>query len=251
MSNSGEMALDYQRGNTDALLPLWTQVQRLAAKMVKRYAGLARQNGAIDFEDLLQAAFLGVERAAIAYVPEKGGFTTIMGYYVQHEMNKLLGLGGRVRREHYDSVSVNMPIGENGTATLGDLLPDTTLPDEDRDMLQEDMQREVRAAIGRLKEAQAQAVRACCLEGASYDTVAEQMGLVPSRVGQLKAKGIQMLRRDKRLQELAVVAVPFRYMGVDAFRREWTSTVEWAVMERERMREEAARRGWPEAGRQW
>lgn len=124
MSNE-EYAIAYQQGDTAVLLPLWEQIAALAVKLVKPYLGLAHKNRAVDFDDLMQSAFLAIERAASAYRGGEGAFTTVMGYIiVKAECTALLGLRGRARTEHYESVSASTPLGEDTTTTIMDTVPD-------------------------------------------------------------------------------------------------------------------------------
>lgn len=235
MSNE-ELALAYQAGNRQALHELWMQVEKLAVRMVKPYLGLARQNKVIDYEDLMQAAFLGVERAASAYRLDEGRFTTVMGFYVKNAVRGLLGLHGRVRREHYEAVSTSTPLGDEGTATIEDTLADNNLPDEDGDMYRDDVIREVRAAINRLDMAQAQVIRGYHLEGAKLAALAEELGVTVETVKQIKRKARSRLMMDKRLHGFFDEDNCYRHKSLAAFRRDWTSSTEAAVLGRDMRR---------------
>lgn len=229
MSNE-EYVLAYQQGDRAALRPLWMQVEKLAVRMVKPYLGLARRNRAVDYDDLMQAAFLGVERAASAYKPDGGCFTTVMGFYVKNAVRGLLGLHGRVRREHYEAISTSTPLGDEGTATIGDTLADDSLPDQDGDMFRDDIAREVRAAIGRLEMTQAQVIRGYHLEGVKLAALAGELGVSKEKVQQIKYKAHRKLAMDKRLQELIDGGDCYRHKSLAVFRRDWTSATEAAVL---------------------
>lgn len=219
MVTNEELAVAYQHGDSEALSALWAQVEKLAVHFVKRYRSLAESNKAAEFEDLMQAAFLGVERAASAYREDEGRFSTIMDYYVKTEVYGLLGLRGRMRREHYDSVSTNTPIGEEGTATVGDMIEDEGLPDADEELHRDDVRREVHEAIGRLPNKQATAVWRFYIDGHP-----EPDGIQDRR------NGVNKLRRDRRLKELAEDTLCYRHKSVAAFNRDWTSSTEAAAL---------------------
>lgn len=254
MSNE-DLAVLYQGGDREVLYPLWVQVEKLATMMVRPYAGLAYKNRAVDFDDLLQSAFLAVESAARAYRPDGGLFTTIMGFYIKAEMAALLGLRGRVRKEHYEAVSTSAPMGDDGTATVGDTIADENLPDPDDALFREDIQREVRAAVDALPALPALAIRLYYFENMTLAATGEQMGGVSmERARQHRVRGENRLRRNSRLRKLAddVLGAPYRHVGVAAFHRDWTSTVERAVTTREWLREKAIRWGVSEAiMREW
>ena len=199
MVTNEELAVAYRQGDCDALPILWAQVARLATVMVKRYRSLAESNRAVDFDDLLQAAFLAVERAARAFREGEGSFVSVMDFYVKTEVAALLGLRGRMRWEHYESVPTSTPIGEEGTATIGDMIADEGLPDEDEVLHRDDVRQEVHAAIGRLRENQALVVREHMLGGMTQEVLAAQMGISRGRVHQIAREAHRRLRRDRRL----------------------------------------------------
>lgn len=165
-------------------------------------------------------------------------------------MAALLGLRGRVRREHYETVSADAPLYQDSAATVGDTIADDGLPDPDEELLREDVRREVRAAVDRLQEDQALAVRGYYLDGIQQNVLAAQMGVSSERVRQIKRKGWNKLRMDRRLRRLAddVLGAPNQHVGVAAFHRDWTSTVERAVIDREWLRKQAVRLGMSEDG---
>lgn len=234
MSNE-ELALQYQQGDTAALFPLWEQVVALAVKLIKPYLGLAHRNRAVDFDDLMQAAFLAVERTASAYREGEGSFTTVMGYYIKSECAALLGLRGRKRTEIYESVSASTPLGEDTNTTIMDTIPDDSLPEHSEGMEREAVRQEVQAAIARLPGDQAAIVRGYYLDGQSCPVLAAQAGMTRGQVDRIRLRGHRGLRRDKRLQELMdeydeLDAVCFRHRGVAAFQRTWMSSTEAAAL---------------------
>lgn len=158
MSNEA-LAVAYQGGDRDMLPALWAQVEKLAVVMVRRYINLAHQNRAADFDDLMQSAFLAVERAAGAFREGEGSFAAVMTYYVKSEIAALLGLRGRIRREHYEAVSADAPMYEEGTTCLADTLADDSLPDHCENLEREAIRQEVQSAIDRLPDDQAAVVR--------------------------------------------------------------------------------------------
>lgn len=43
----------------------------------------------------------------------------------------MLGLCGRVRREHYDEVSADAPVSEDSAVSVADMIADDSMPDAD------------------------------------------------------------------------------------------------------------------------
>lgn len=229
-----ELVLAYQGGELEALATLWSQVERLARRIVSRYLALARENRAVDNDDLMQAAFLGVERAARAFKPDAGAvFTTVMSFYVRSEFSAVLGLRGgigRPRLEHYNAQSADEPIPGTEDLSLVDTIPDANQVDEDEELFQEDIRRDVRAAVDRLGAQEAQVIRSYYLGGASTEAIGRRMGVDKAKVGRLRAKGIHTMRHDWRLQRLVKEACCWRHKGVTAFNSSWSSVVEDTVM---------------------
>lgn len=129
-------------GNTFALGQLWEinkgLLHRCFWQWYDRNKAVADEHG-ITLEDFDQEGFFAVQAAAKAYAPEKGSFATLLGYYVQAQINKA------VRGEHSRLVttedgkqvrlsanplnactSLDTPFDDNdgGSATLGDLQED-------------------------------------------------------------------------------------------------------------------------------
>ena len=232
--NNEELALAYQDGELEALATLWAQVERLAWRIVSRYRSLARSNGATDNDDLMQAAFLGVERAAKAFAPDAGAFATLMGYYVRTECAALLVLrGSRKHLEHYYAKSADQPVPGTEKLILVDTNADANQEDEDERLFLEDIRRDVRAAIDRLGEQEAEVVRAYYLEGVTTEAIGRRMGICKSRVAQLRAQGMRTMRRNRSLLHLIDEAVCWRRKGVTAFNTSWSSVVEDAVVYRD------------------
>ncbi len=84
-----------QQGDETAAMELWGQGEGWAARVVRRYLPTAIRNGAVDLEDLMQTAFIGMLEAARAYDGERGGFLTVMQLYIRSECRALLGMRGR------------------------------------------------------------------------------------------------------------------------------------------------------------
>lgn len=78
--------------------------------------------GAVDGEDLYRSAYLAVVRAVETYSPERGmKFIGWLATHLKTAFNEALGVRRRdpIRR----AVSLDLPLGEGGGNTLGDLIP--------------------------------------------------------------------------------------------------------------------------------
>ena len=87
-------------GNTFALGQLWEinkgLLHRCFWQWYAKNKAVADEHG-ITLEDFEQEGFFAVQAAAKAYDPEKGSFATLLGYYVQNRIRKVVcGEHGRL-----------------------------------------------------------------------------------------------------------------------------------------------------------
>lgn len=129
-------------GNTFALGQLWEinkgLLHRLFWQWYSKNKAVADSAG-LTIEDFDQEAFFAVQAAAQAFDPEKGTFATLLGYYVQNRISKVVcGEHGRLMTTEdgrevrisanplNGSTSIDTPLDDTdgGSATLGDLQED-------------------------------------------------------------------------------------------------------------------------------
>lgn len=140
-------------GDADAQTALWAQVKRLAFKITNQYRSAAALRGSADCDDLAQCAALGVLEALRSYDPEKGSFTTWLGFYVRNACRECLGV--HRHPEYCPTVSLDAPIGgDTEDLTLADTLPDESaaLAFEDAEHAHDNelLRRDLEAALDRL-----------------------------------------------------------------------------------------------------
>ena len=126
-------------GNSFALGQLWEinkgLLHRLFWQWYARNKAVADDHG-ITLEDFDQEGFFAVQAAAKAYDPGKGSFTTLLSYYVQSQISKVVcGEHGRLITTEdgrevrisanplNGSTSLDTPLDDTdgGSSTLGDL----------------------------------------------------------------------------------------------------------------------------------
>ena len=127
-------------GNSFALGQLWEINQgflhRLFWQWYSKNKTTADAHG-LTLEDFDQEAFFAVQAAAQAYDPEKGRFLTLLSYYVQNQINKVVcgergryistedGRQVRISANPLDDcTSFDAPLdaGDDGSGTRGDLI---------------------------------------------------------------------------------------------------------------------------------
>ena len=126
-------------GNSFALGQLWEinrgLLHRLFWQWYSKNKAVADSAG-LTIEDFDQEAFFAVQAAAQAFDPEKGTFATLLGYYVQNRIRKVVcGEHGRLMTTEdgrevrisanplNGSTSLDTPLDDTdgGSSTLGDL----------------------------------------------------------------------------------------------------------------------------------
>ena len=206
---------------------VYEQNKGLLVLMAKRYSRVCALDRAVSMEDLMQAGCIGLMKAADSFDATAGkSWSGWACWHIQMEFNSALGLRqGHFTRPHTGAATLDRPLhaDEADSITACDLLADETLPDADEALLREELRRDVRAAVGRLKsESQRQVVELCKLRGWSYRQAAERLGVSVGQAYQLFFRASNNLARDPRLRALAGLGEPGRTSarrGSKAFRR--------------------------------
>lgn len=204
--------------------------------IANRYAGIIRESGAFDFEDLLQAGTVGLLEAQQRYNPTAGKFTT---YSFPLIRNAILALGGFRDPERYRPpqpiVSLDKQISEDFDSTLLDSIEDPDILPFDEPIIDQETRKEtaeaVRDAVDRIKsDKQREVIRRVYLDGQERNAVAADMGMKVTALYALDEAGKSSLRRDMKLKTFAM---PFYHVGISRFNTTWTSATEEAVIWRE------------------
>lgn len=118
VSNEELVAL-IQAGDSDKLVVLWNQVQRMVYQQAIRWAGV----GGTTLEDLEQAGFVAMLRAVDSYDPTKAKFSTYLFYRLRAEFSAATG---QARHDPLqNAVSLDAPLTDDDDSdTFADLIPD-------------------------------------------------------------------------------------------------------------------------------
>ena len=225
---------------------LYAQNKGLLVVLARHYARACELDRAVSEEDLVQAGFLALVRAKQTYDPSGGrSWAGWAAWHIRREYESALCLraGARVQAHSGADTLDRSGIEDDGVAaTLGELLPDESLPEADAGLLLEELRRDVRAAVARLEnDDERHAVQLCQLEARSSRDAARAMGVSPRQVRQLNHRARERLSQDRRLCRLIDLDDRTRFhahKGVAAFNRDWTSVTEgaalWRIGEREK-----------------
>jgi len=178
----------------------------LIAWAARRYAGAARRDGAVDVDDLMQAAFLGLIDASRTYDASNGETWSKWAlWYIRKEIHALIGWrDGKFIKAHTGALSLDVPVSEEYDETMLDALEDDTLDPVDFEAILNDDRRIVREAVADLKDdRQREVVERWQLGGETQAAVAKSLGVSSERVRQFWKKAQKTLARDRRLRQLA------------------------------------------------
>lgn len=208
-------------GNSFALGQLWEINQgflhRLFWQWYSRNKPIA-DNAGLTLEDFDQEAFFAVQAAAKAYDPEKGSFTTLLGYYVQNRINKVVcGEHGRLittedGREvrisanplnECSSLDVRLDAEDEGSSTRGETIEDPAAAQAfqtaEDDLYTEELHAALEEALNKLTPKQADVVRRHYFGGKSLSEIAREDGTSHSAPRTNEVSAFMALRRNPSL----------------------------------------------------
>ena len=172
----------------------------------------------LTIEDFDQEAFFAVQAAAQAFDPEKGTFATLLGYYVQNRISKVVcGEHGRLMTTEdgrevrisanplNGSTSIDTPLDDTdgGSATLGDLQEDPAAAQAfqaaEEEIYTQELHAALEDALGKLADREADVIRRHYYKGQTLREIGDAIGISGNRVNQIERHGFQCLRRDTAL----------------------------------------------------
>lgn len=226
-----ELVRRIQAGEAGLLAQLMEQNRGI---MARRYLPAAQRNRGVDFDDLMQAAAVGILGAVPRWEENRGRFLPLAVFYMRSEIRDALGV--RTTRKRIENaappVSLSSPVDmEEGSATIGESLPDPNAPDPQEEAERADMQRIVRECVAALPDGPREAVErrwfmSCPMAG--------------KEARSLERKAYGQLRRDRKLKYLwhEYESAAWFHMGISGWDSTWTSSTEWAVLRRADILEE-------------
>lgn len=208
-------------GNNFALGQLWEINQgflhQLFWQWYSKNKAIADEHG-LTLEDFDQEAFFAVQAAAQAYDPAKGSFLTLLSYYVQAQINRVVcgehcrtcttedGKQLRLSANPLDDcTSLDTPLdaGDDGGSTLGDLQEDPaasqafqTAEDE---LYTEELHAALEEALSKLADKQADVIRRHYFGGKTFSEIAREDGTSISAPRNREQAALIALYRDASL----------------------------------------------------
>ena len=195
MSITNFLAQRIQQGDTEALPYLWEQVKGAALTVVKKYGGAP----SIDSDDLHQQAYFALLEAVKAYDAVRGDFKPLFCFYVRQACGRALNL----HKRHVEELCIlDQPVGEDGDATLCDLLEDETLVPAQDQMELDELSGALRAALEELPERWRTVLIEHDVRGVPFKIIARRLGCSQQNAQRLRACAIRRLKTNNNLARL-------------------------------------------------
>ena len=210
-------------GNAFALGQLWEVNKGLLHRLFWQWYDKNKpitDAAGLTLEDFDQEAIFAVQAAAKAYDPEKGSFTTLLGYYVQNRIKKVVcGEHGRLittedGREvrisanplnECSSLDVRLDESDEGSSTKGETIEDPAatqaFQQAEDGVYTEELHTALETAMTQhLTEREAAVLRSRYYDEKSLRAVGVELGVQAERVRQIEVKAIRKMKGLSSLQ---------------------------------------------------
>lgn len=209
-------------GNSFALGQLWEINKGFLHRLFWQWYSknkAAADNAGLTLEDFDQEAFFAVQAAAIAYIPEKGAFTTLLYYYVQSQINK--AVCGEHRRNittedgrvvavsanplnECSSLDIRLDETDEGSSTKGETIEDPAATQAfqtaEDGLYTEELHNALEEDLSQLAAKQADVVRRHYFEGKAISEIAREDGTTRNAAQNREQAAFAALRRNPKLQ---------------------------------------------------
>lgn len=236
-------------GDSRAELPLWESVRQFVHQQAYRALRTSGGQGGVELDDLMQAGFLAMLKAAETFDSSAGaGFLHHLSYYLRSAFANACGYRTSKRDPLDGSLSLDAPVpggDDESDLTYADTLRDDSAEDafieaEDGIYTQQ-LHAALDAELDRLTPIKAAAIRGVYWNRKTRTQIAEEQGVSISHISAGIRHGVDDLRRGssaRRLREFVEDAVDlYSGNGLASFRRRG-SGIEDAVLRRERFAEQ-------------
>ena len=203
-------------GNSFALGQLWEFNKGLLHRLFWQWYDKNKpitDAAGLTLEDFDQEAIFAVQAAAKAYDPEKGSFTTLLGYYVQNRIKKVVcGEHGRLittedGREvrisanplnECSSLDVRLDESDEGSSTKGETIEDPAATQAfqtaEDNLYTEELHNALEDAMTKhLTEREAHVLRRRYYDGQSFRAIGEELGVQQERIRQIERRACRKL----------------------------------------------------------
>ncbi|AFM41945.1 RNA polymerase sigma factor, sigma-70 family [Desulfosporosinus acidiphilus SJ4] len=245
-----ELASKIKSGETELLITLWEQVQKLVIKIIfQRYLPRDGSTNKVELDDLLQAGFIGMMNAVRDFNPSSGfQFNTYLDKHLANTVREALGIRTSKRDPLLDALSMDKPLDKNedSNPTLADTMQDKKSRYVYDDLIeklsdQEDC-RVILEQSKQLRPMEQEIFYERFLAGLTLRAIGEKHGFTRERAHQIVNKSLRNIRKSKAIQLIAKEYLIDRKTnfyarkGLKGFKTSFSSVVEDSVLRREIIR---------------
>lgn len=212
-----ELTIEIQEGRA-GLGDLWERVHRLIRQEAWRYftqhAGTCAHAG-VELDDLVQCGFLALQDTVQAFDPARGyTMLTYLRYPLLNRFREACGIRTTRRDPLNHCASLDKPVGEEESSTLGELTPDpraaTEMEAAEERAYRQELRQALETALNMLGERQRDVIRRRFWNGETLDTIATDMNVGRERIRQNEQMALRDLRRGRCLRLLKPFAEEIR-----------------------------------------
>jgi len=234
-----QLVQDIQNGETSKLHALWDEVERLVAYWAAKYAA-KNLSGAV-FDDLYQCGYIALCQAVETH-NGADSFPHWLYYYYKKEVAILTGYNTKRQRNDplRNAVSLEAPVAiREESITIGDTIPDPqdAYEDIEREICNEQLRAALERQLDTIRPECASVIREHYMQGKTFESIGAERGFSTQWARQLENKGIRLLRKPWRINELRefieLTTPYYRHIGVEQFLNTGISATEYAVLYRE------------------
>lgn len=236
-----ELALKIQNGDNSVIPQLWEQVERFIYKLALKWAG-AYNRPDITAEDLYQSGYFALLDAVQRFEYGRGDFLSVLSFSLKNAFSD--ALKWRINRHPQDAsfycVSLNAPVQGAEDATLEDNIPDDhdAFEDVEERLYQEYVSKTCHEAVDSLSNRQRDVINLYFYQNRTQKDIASQLGISSQRVHQIISQGLRCIHESNLSPELEKIYYSscnyFRGVGTLVFKRTGTSSVERALLRKEK-----------------
>lgn len=225
-----ELATLIQNGDDGYLPTLWEQVRKLIRMKAEQYHRDFVQNGggnyAVDVDDLTQCGYYAVLDAVKYYSPAAGyKFTTYLDKTLKKAFREAMGIRTSKLDPCMGAASLDKSCGEDDDTPLIDLIDshDSSMIQVEESVYNQELRRELTAALQRLSEAEREVLILRFFFGISYREQAENKMVTVQNIAQQGEAGLERIRRNpKQMRALSGFMPehdfdPYRSTGMTAW----------------------------------
>ena len=204
---------------------------KLLRRIAGRYQKMLSLTGAYDMDDLIQVGSLALLQAQRNYDPAAGmSFKNYAWQWIQTAMRRELGIENGTLPVLPESL--DEPLTNDAEDTQLDLIADESIEPNDERLERLERYAELHRAIDRLEsDKHREIIQRVYFDEQSIVDAAADLDMKPDEVSRAKTQALVKLRRDRRLKQLCE---PMFSTSLSAFRLSFTSSVEAAMLWKEK-----------------